>query len=260
MALIEDYGKTTLLLTPLAANSSAKRDDKEIRWDTNYCRQMNAIPKEDVSSPDRRRIPQDKGWPILGPWKTLRTLLGKRDPGTDDHGSLLFGCFLFSPSLGGHGYRPRNLSGRWLEATPQGKTFKWLVTNFRLESSPLLRREIVKMPLVPALKKNSGEIQWAVHYRKQNAVTREEAFPLPNIADNLSRLSASKGSLALDGADAPFGLTNAPAAYSRLVDEANRHLLPSKVLCYLDDTVLHPAGAWGQLRIRREVLSAFGAA
>ena len=108
--------------------------------------------------------------------------------------------------------------------------------------------------------RNSGEIQWAVHYRKQNAVTREEAFPLPNIADNLSSLSASKGSSALDGADVPFGLANAPAAYSRLVAKANRHLPPSEVVCYLGNTVLHPAGAWGQLRILRKVLSAFGAA
>ena len=116
------------------------------------------------------------------------------------------------------------------------------------------------MPLVPALKRNSGEIQWAVHFQKQNAVAKEEAFPLPNIAANLSRLSASIGSSALDGADAPFGLANAPAASSRLVAGANRHLPPSEVLRYLDDTALHPAGAWGQLRILHEVLSAFGAA
>ena len=196
MALIEDYGKTTLILHPLAANSSTKKDDKEIRWDTNYCWRMNAIPKEDVSSPDHCRVPQDKGWLILDTWKTLWTLLGKRDLGTDDDGSLLFGCFLFSPGLGGHGYRPRNISGRWFEATPQGEKFKWLVANFGLDSSPPLQREMVKTPLVPVLKKNSGE---------------------------------------------------------------TRHLPPSEVLCYLDDTALHPAGAWGQLHIFR-VLSPFGAA
>ena len=46
---------------------------------------------------------------------------------------------------------------------------------------------MVKMPLVPALKRNSGEIQLAVHYWKQNAVRREEAFPFPNIADHLPK-------------------------------------------------------------------------
>ena len=135
---------------------------------------MSDIPKEDVSSPDCCRVPQDKGWPI-------------RDLDTDDHGSLLFGCFLFFPSLGGHGYRPRNISGRWSAATPQGEKFKWLVVNFHLGSSPLLRREMVKMPLVPALKRNSGEIRFAVHYRKQNTVRRKEAFPFPNIADHLNK-------------------------------------------------------------------------
>ena len=249
VALIEDYCKPTLILHPLAANSSTKKDDKEVRWDTDYCRQMNAIPKEDVSSPDHRLVPRFKGWPILDTWKTLQTLLGKRDLGTDDHGSLLFGCLVFSPSLGGHGYRPRNISGRWPEATPQGQKSKWLVANFRLDSSPLLWREMVKMPLVPALERNSGEIRWAVHYRKQNAVRKEEAFPFSNIADHLSRLSLSKISSALDGADA-----------SRLAPEANRHLPPSERLSDQDDTALHPAGAWDQLRILCDVLSTFGAA
>ena len=52
-----------------------------------------------------------------------------------------------------------NISGRWFEATPQGEKFKWLVANFGLDSSPTLRCEMVKMPLVPLLKKNSGETQ-----------------------------------------------------------------------------------------------------
>ena len=165
-----------------------EKNSREVGWAIDY-RRMNAIPKEDVSSPDCCRVPQDKGWPIC-------------DLGADDHGSLLFGWFLFFPSSGGHGYQPRNISGRWPEATPQGEKFKWLVASFSLDSSPPLRREMVKMPLVLALKRNSGEIRWAVHYRKQNAVMKEEAFPFPNIADNLSRISASRISTALDGADA----------------------------------------------------------
>ena len=225
-----------------------RKNSQEVRWTIAY-RQMNVIFKEDVSSPDHHRVPLDKGWPILDTWKTLRTLLGKRGLGTDDHGSLLFGCLLFSPSLGGHGYRPKNISGRWPEATPQGEKSKWLVANFRRDSSPLLRREMVQMPLVPALKRNSGEIRWADHYRKQNAVRREEAFPFPNIADHLSRLSVGKTSFALGGANA-----------SRLAAGANRHLPPSKRLSDRDDTALHPASAWDQLRILRDVLSTFGAA
>ena len=143
-------------------------------------------------------------------------------------------------------------------------------------------------PLVPVPKKNSKEIRWAVDYRKLNAVTKKDAFPLPNIADNLSRLAGSRVFSALDGAGAfhavpvrradrektafsspfgqyqfvrmPFGLANAPATYSRLVAKALRHLPSSEVLCYLDDTAVHSPDAWSHLRTLRKVLAAFRAA
>ena len=140
-------------------------------------------------------------------------------------------------------------------------------------------------PLVPVPKKKGEEIRWAVDYRRLNAVTKKGAFPLPNIADNLSRLSGSLVFFTLDGAGAfhavpirranrektafsspfgqyqfikmPFGLANAPATYSQLVAKALRHLPSSKVLCYLDDTANHSEDAWGHLRILRKVLAAF---
>ena len=142
--------------------------------------------------------------------------------------------------------------------------------------------------LVPVPKKNGKEIRWAVDYRKLNAVTKKDAFPLPNIADNLSRLSVRQVFSALDRTGAfhavpvrradrektafsspfgqyqfvkmPFGLANAPATYSRLVAKALRHLPSSEVLCYLDDTAVHSADAWSHLRILRKVLAAFRAA
>ena len=100
-----------------------KRNSREVRWAIAY-RQMNAIPREDISSPDYRHVPQDKGWPIY-------------DLGTDDHGSLFSSCFLFSPSLRGHDYQPRNISCRWPEATPSVEKFEWQVANFRIDSSRL---------------------------------------------------------------------------------------------------------------------------
>ena len=143
-------------------------------------------------------------------------------------------------------------------------------------------------PLVPVPKKNSKEVHWAVDYRKLNAVTKKDAFPLPNIADNLSRLSGSQVFSALDGAGAfhavpvrrsdrektafsspfgqyqfvwmPFYLANAPATYSRLVAPALRHLPSSEVLCYLDDTAIHSHDTWSHLRILHKVLAAFRAA
>ena len=122
-------------------------------------------------------------------------------------------------------------------------------------------------------------------YRRLNAVTKKDDFPLPNIADNLSHLAGSCVFSALDGAGAfhaipvrradqektafsspfgqyqfiklPFVLANAPATYSRLVSKALPHLPLSKVLHYLDDTAVHSGDAWSHLRILRKVLAAF---
>ena len=113
-------------------------------------------------------------------------------------------------------------------------------------------------PLVPVPKKNGKEIRWAIDYCQLNAITKKDAFPLPNIADNLSRLSGRRVFSALDGAGAfhavpvrradrektafsspfgqyqfikmPFGLANAPTTYSRLIATALRHLPSSEVL------------------------------
>ena len=249
------------------------------------------------------------------------------------------------------------------DALPQAAKIKWLVAQFRLDSSPLLqrdsrlRKEVIRnllqyadviliggygktnlishmitvhpgttpikmkhrplnpvmeeslrqqidrwleqwvieeadspwsFPLVPVPKKNSREIRWAIDYCPLNAVTKKDAFPLPNIADNLSRFSGSRVFSALDGAGAfhavpvrranrektafsspfgqyqfvrmPFGLANAPATYSRLVAKALRHLPSSEVLCYLDDTAVHSEDAWSHLSVLHKVLAAFRAA
>ena len=99
-------------------------------------------------------------------------------------------------------------------------------------------------PLVAAPKKN-GTIRWCVDYRRLNDVTIKDTFPLPNIEDNLVRLADSRVFSCVDGSGAfhvikirkedrpktafstpwgtfhykrmPFGLTNGPASYSRLV-------------------------------------------
>ena len=146
----------------------------------------------------------------------------------------------------------------------------------------------IKRLVARTFKKNGKEICWAVDYRRLIAVTKKDAFPLPNIADNLSLLSGSRNFLALDGARAfhevpvrradrektafsspfgqyqfikmPFGLANAPATYSRLVAKALCHLSSSEVLCYLDDTAIHSADPWSHLWIVRKVLAAFRAA
>ena len=44
--------------------------------------------------------------------------------------------------------------------------------------------------LVPALKKD-GSIRWAIDYWQLNSVTIADAYPLPNIQDNLDKLQVS---------------------------------------------------------------------
>jgi transposase InsO family protein len=120
--------------------------------------------------------------------------------------------------------------------------------------------------LVPADKKN-GKIRWCVDYRALNKVTKKDAHPMPLIEDNLARLSHSAIFTGLDGSGAfhvvelapqakektafatpwglfqfkrmPFGLCNAPATYSRLMQVALHNIPTDHVLSYLDDTLVH---------------------
>ena len=120
--------------------------------------------------------------------------------------------------------------------------------------------------LLPVPKK-SGEIRWVVDFRRLNDVTVKDSFPLPLIQDNLHRLGRSSIFSTLDGCQAfhtipiapedrpktafstpvglfqfarlPFGLSNAPASYSRLVSKVLQSIPLSMALPYLDDVLVH---------------------
>ena len=73
-----------------------------------------------------------------------------------------------------------------------------LLPDLRKQIDDLLHHDVIepsKSPwsfaLVAAPKKN-GKIRWCVDYRRLNAITTRDQFPLPNIEDNLARLSKSK--------------------------------------------------------------------
>ena len=138
-------------------------------------------------------------------------------------------------------------------------------------------------PLVAAPKKG-GKIRWCIDYRRLNDITRKDAFPLPNIEDNLVRLSHSTIFSALDGTGAfhvlsikekdraktafstpwgtfqfirmPFGLTNGPASYSRLVQIVLQGIPHEEALPYLDDTIVHATDLKSHLNNLRKVLLA----
>lgn len=148
----------------------------------------------------------------------------------------------------------------------------WLEPDLKRQCNDLLNREVIEpsnspwsFPLVAAPKKN-GKIRWCVDYRRLNDITRKDTFPLPQIEDNLARLADAKIFSCLDGSGAfhvlsireedrpktafstpwgtfqykrmPFGLTNGPASYSRLVQLALNGVPHSVALPYLDDIIV----------------------
>ncbi|KAI5153692.1 hypothetical protein ENBRE01_3227, partial [Enteropsectra breve] len=118
-------------------------------------------------------------------------------------------------------------------------------------------------PAFPLLKKNN-DVRLVVDYRKLNAMTIKEAFPFPNIWEMLSILKGAKifsqidlkngyHQIPLDKRDQhltafvtpwghyeysrlPFGLTNAPRAFQRIMSNILSDLPFVKV--FLDDTLI----------------------
>ena len=120
-------------------------------------------------------------------------------------------------------------------------------------------------PVVLA-KKKDGSLCFCVDYRKVNAVTRKDAYPLPRVDDTLDTLGGSKFFTTLDLAsgywqvevateDRPkrafvipeglfqfkvmlFGLCNALATFQRLMDRVLGGLKWSSCLVYFDDIIV----------------------
>ena len=138
--------------------------------------------------------------------------------------------------------------------------------------------------LVPVKKKN-GKIRWCVDYRALNEITERDAHPIGNIEDNLNRLSGSKIFSTLDGCGAfhvvpltkeaqaktafstpwsqycfkylPFGLSNGPATYARLVQMVLQGLPAEMAIPYLDDTICHSTTIPGHLEALEKVFLAY---
>ena len=135
-----------------------------------------------------------------------------------------------------------------------------------------------------AVPKKNGKTRWCLDFRPLNAITKKDSFPLPNMEDNLARMAKSRVFSALDGTGAyhvvpirkqdrektafstpfglfqfrqmPFGLCNAPATYSRLVQLVLADLSPDVALPYLDDTCLHTHDGWQHLDVLKQFFAA----
>ncbi len=114
--------------------------------------------------------------------------------------------------------------------------------------------------------KKDGSLRPCIDYRKLNAITKKNRYPLPRIDELQDRLLGAKWFTALDIRDAyyrirmkkgeewktafrtrwglyeyqvmPFGLTNAPASFQELINNILREYLDIFVLAYLDDVLI----------------------
>ncbi len=136
----------------------------------------------------------------------------------------------------------------------------------------MLKSEVVQPSSSPwaspivLVKKKDNSFRFCVDYRKLNDVTHKDAYPLPRIDDTLDSLSGSKWFSTIDLLSGywqvevaeedrpktafctteglfefkvmPFGLSNAPATFQRLMDLVLSGLPWSQCLVYLDDVII----------------------
>ena len=137
-------------------------------------------------------------------------------------------------------------------------------------------------PLVLVRKKN-GKVRPCVDYRRVNAVTTRDAFPIPRVQDCLDAVSGAKIFSTLDITSAyhqipvkkedipktafcskyglwefvtmPFGLCNATATFQRMLEVALQGLQWTSCLIYLDDVIIFGEDFSTHLQRLQSVLS-----
>src|SRR5260363_186071 len=115
--------------------------------------------------------------------------------------------------------------------------------------------------------KEKCKLHFCVDYRKLNAITKKDAYPLPRIDEMLNALSGCSWFSTLDLASGywqvamdpqnkektaftirygiyefnimPFGLCNAPATFQRLMDHVYKEIAWKFVIVYLDDIIVY---------------------
>lgn len=131
------------------------------------------------------------------------------------------------------------------------------------------------------VKKKDGSWRFCVDYRRLNALTHKDAYPLPRIEESLTGLKAAKWYSTLDLASGywqvemdptdrektafttpfglyefermPFGLCNVPATFQRLMQRCLGNMVNEFLLIYLDDVVVFSPDFSSHVRHLEEV-------
>ena len=156
------------------------------------------------------------------------------------------------------------------------------------QTAEMLKKKIISPSRSPwsspvvLVKKKDGTMRFCVDYRKLNAVTIKDKYPLPRIDDALAML---RGNMWFSGMDVAtgywqipvhpddraktafitddglfefnvmsFGLTNGPATFQRYIDAAMSGLKWNCLLVYIDDIIVFSGTFEEHLEALREVL------
>ena len=138
------------------------------------------------------------------------------------------------------------------------------------------------------VKKKDGSIRFCVDYRKLNSITTKNAYSLPRIEDNLDALKGAKFFSTLDLVSGywqvemapedkekttfctkyglfqfkvmPFGLSNAPGTFERLMETVLRGMQWERAVLYLDDIIVFSDSVEEHLKRLEEILQRLRAA
>ena len=141
---------------------------------------------------------------------------------------------------------------------------------------------------VVLVRKKDGNIRFCVDYRRLNAVTQFDAYPLPRIDETFEALNGSRYFTTLDLLSCywqvgltetariksaftvrgglnlwnvmPFGLCNAPSTLERLMESVLQGLQWKTCLVYLDDVVIFARTEAEMLKRMDEVFTALSTA